>query len=223
MRSKYWPANRSTRCSESDPDIVLRGERAAGAGRSVSSTKAGARDARRFRRLPEDRPDTRERILQIWTRVAVHAHHFFPRKHIVAGAILGQVSILHRADTRRLRDVSPQRLVHYRENWYLDAWCHSAKGLRSFALERIRELNRTEERAREVPESKMSEHFDQSYVIFSGPAEHLADLRFSPEMSRWISEENWHPDQQGHFEDDGSWLLAYDVWNETPVALAEAE
>ena len=53
----------------------------------------------------------------------------------------------------------------------------------------------------------MSEHFDQSYGIFSGPAEHLADLRFSPEMSRWISEENWHPDQQGHFEDDGSWRL----------------
>lgn len=22
------------------------------------------------------------------------------------------------------REVSPQRLVHYRENWYLDSWCH---------------------------------------------------------------------------------------------------
>jgi predicted DNA-binding transcriptional regulator YafY len=24
------------------------------------------------------------------------------------------------------RDVSPQRLVHYRNTWYLDAWCHRA-------------------------------------------------------------------------------------------------
>ena len=53
----------------------------------------------------------------------------------------------------------------------------------------------------------MSEHFDQSYGIFSGPARDLADLRFSPEMSRWISEESWHPDQRGQFEKNGSWRL----------------
>ena len=105
------------------------------------------------------------------------------------------------------RTISPQRLTQYRNSWYLDAWCHSAKGLRSFALERIRKLKRTPESARAVAESKMSEHFDQSYGIFSGPAEHLADLRFSPEMSRWISDESWHPDQEGHFETDGSWRL----------------
>ena len=26
------------------------------------------------------------------------------------------------------RVVSPQRLVHYRDNWYLDAWCHYKDG-----------------------------------------------------------------------------------------------
>src|SRR5690606_26159407 len=36
------------------------------------------------------------------------------------------------------RIVSPQRLVHYRDNWYLDAWCHSRDALRTFALDRIR-------------------------------------------------------------------------------------
>ena len=105
------------------------------------------------------------------------------------------------------RTISPQRLTQYRNSWYLDAWCHKANGLRSFALERIRELKKVSEAAREVGEAAMSEHFDQSYGIFSGPAEHMADLRFTPEMSRWIAEESWHPDQQGHFEDDGSWRL----------------
>jgi predicted DNA-binding transcriptional regulator YafY len=53
----------------------------------------------------------------------------------------------------------------------------------------------------------LSAHFDQSYGIFSGPAEHLAELRFSPETARWIAEENWHPDQQGAFDKDGAWVL----------------
>jgi hypothetical protein len=35
------------------------------------------------------------------------------------------------------REVSPQRLVHYRENWYLDAWCHLRKGLRNFSVDAI--------------------------------------------------------------------------------------
>ena len=26
-------------------------------------------------------------------------------------------------------------------------------------------------------------------------------------MSRWVADESWHPDQQGHIEEDGSWRL----------------
>jgi predicted DNA-binding transcriptional regulator YafY len=35
------------------------------------------------------------------------------------------------------REVSRQRLIHYRDNWYLDAWCHLRNALRSFAVECI--------------------------------------------------------------------------------------
>jgi predicted DNA-binding transcriptional regulator YafY len=35
------------------------------------------------------------------------------------------------------REVSPLRLVHYRDNWYLDAWCHLRRGLRNFAVDAI--------------------------------------------------------------------------------------
>ena len=112
-----------------------------------------------------------------------------------------------RRDEESERVVSPQRLTQYRNSWYLDAWCHKAEGLRSFALERIRTQKRLDEAAKDVSQEDLSAHFDQSYGIFSGPAEHLAELRFSPETARWIAEENWHPDQQGAFEADGAWLL----------------
>ncbi len=32
------------------------------------------------------------------------------------------------------RTISPQRIVYYRDNWYLDAWCHERKQLRTFSL-----------------------------------------------------------------------------------------
>ena len=38
-------------------------------------------------------------------------------------------------------EVSPQRLVFYRESGYLDGWCHPRDGLRSFAVEGIRQAH----------------------------------------------------------------------------------
>ena len=66
------------------------------------------------------------------------------------------------------RDISPQRLVHYRENWYLDAWCHLRQDIRSFAVDAIREAAMLDETAREVRESELDEVLASGYGIFSG-------------------------------------------------------
>jgi len=34
-----------------------------------------------------------------------------------------------------------------------------------------------------------------------------ARLRFSPERARWVAQEQWHPEQSGKCESDGSYLL----------------
>lgn len=112
-----------------------------------------------------------------------------------------------RRDEVSERDISPQRLTQYRNSWYLDAWCHSAKGLRSFALERILAIEMLDDEAREVDPEQLAAHFDQSYGIFSGPARNTARLRFTPEMSRWVADEVWHPDQSGSLDESGAWVL----------------
>ena len=38
------------------------------------------------------------------------------------------------------RTISPQQLVDYRDNWYVDAWCHLRKGFRSFGVDAIEEV-----------------------------------------------------------------------------------
>jgi predicted DNA-binding transcriptional regulator YafY len=128
------------------------------------------------------------------------------------GALIGrqQLHISYhgrRKDDVSERDISPQRLTQYRNSWYLDAWCHKAEGLRSFALERIRDQKLLGKDAREVPADVLGGHFDSAYGIFSGPAEHVAKLKFTAEMSRWIAEEQWHPDQKGSYDDGGAWTL----------------
>lgn len=105
------------------------------------------------------------------------------------------------------RTVSPQRLTHYRDNWYLDAWCHARKDLRSFALERITGAQVNAAAARNVPEQTLHNHFATSYGIFAGKPVATATLIFSAHRAQWIAEETWHPAQKGEFLSDGRYQL----------------
>ena len=130
----------------------------------------------------------------------------------VMGALIGRQQLQIRYHGRRKDDISdraisPQRLTQYRNSWYLDAWCHKANGLRSFSLERISDQSLLDGAIKELTDEELAGHYDSAYGIFSGPAEHTAVLKFTPEMSRWIAEEQWHPDQKGSYDNEGAWSL----------------
>jgi len=108
------------------------------------------------------------------------------------------------------REVSPQRLIYYRDNWYLDAYCHLRKALRSFALDGISTLNNNGTKAEDISEKQLQEHFTESYGIFSGKASNRAKLKFTPERSRWVSAETWHGQQVSSFDKDGNYILEFD-------------
>lgn len=114
-----------------------------------------------------------------------------------------------RRDEASVRRVSPQRLTSYRDRWYLDAWCHEAEGLRSFALERVRAMTVTDAPAQQVALADIQSELDQAFGIFSGPADNRAVLVFTPEAARWAAEEQWHQDQVGRWLDDGRYELAF--------------
>src|SRR5688572_3027389 len=105
------------------------------------------------------------------------------------------------------RTVSPQRIVHYREAWYLDAWDEGKDALRSFSIDRIRRATVVDERALDVPEAELDDHYSTAYGIFGGKADKVAILRFTPERARWVADEQWHPQQQGRRLPDGSYEL----------------
>jgi predicted DNA-binding transcriptional regulator YafY len=105
------------------------------------------------------------------------------------------------------RVVSPQRLVRYRDNWYLDAWCHLRNELRNFSLDRLRGPQVLKQPAKSIDDKTLDGHFAAAYGIFAGRAEHTAILHFSPYRARWVAEETWHPQQEGRFLENGGYEL----------------
>ncbi|WP_442682448.1 helix-turn-helix transcriptional regulator [Stenotrophomonas sp. JC08] len=121
-----------------------------------------------------------------------------------------QLSFEYRArstDEATRRTVSPQRITHYRDNWYLDAWDHNREAVRSFAVDRIHKARVVDEAARDIPDSELDEQLGAGYGIFSGAPKGWATIVFSAKAARWVADEHWHSRQQGRFLADGRYEL----------------
>jgi predicted DNA-binding transcriptional regulator YafY len=149
------------------------------------------------------------------------ASRFFER---VSAALLNRRRIHLRYLTRGRgetseRDVSPQRLVHYRNTWYLDAWCHRAQALRRFALDAIAEATVLETAAQEVDLATVQAEMDSGYGIYAGGRQRWAVLLFNQQAAQWASREEWHPLQQGRWQDDGHYELRLPYVDDTELVM----
>ncbi len=156
---------------------------------------------------PADEVRKRIRVLTQGSRPVVPEHFGVISHALLARKRLGITHYSRERDEETMREVSPQRLVHYRDNWYLDAWCHLRDALRSFSVESIRDaeiLNRT---APNVAEKELDAELGNGYGIFAGKKAEMAKLRFTPKRSRWVAKEQWHPQQSGSFDFEGRYVL----------------
>ena len=133
---------------------------------------------------------------------------------IVAAATMGRKRLKVRHFNRQNgitteRDVSPQRLVHYRDNWYLDAWCHLRDDIRSFSIDAISRLELLDTEAQEVSTKNIDRAVGIGYGIFNGAPLAWVKLKFTPERTRWVAGETWHAMQESSFEADGSYVLSF--------------
>jgi predicted DNA-binding transcriptional regulator YafY len=117
------------------------------------------------------------------------------------------------------RDVSPQRLVHYRNTWYLDAWCHRADGLRRFALDAIEAAGLLDTPAQEVAMAEVEAEMDGGYGIYAGGQQRWAVLLFDRQAAQWASREEWHPLQEGRWLPDGQFEMRLPYVDETELVM----
>jgi predicted DNA-binding transcriptional regulator YafY len=169
--------------------------------------------------MPADAVEKRIRIQKMNAR-AYEPECFAP----IATAVLQRRRIVidhhnrNRNETIR-REVSPQRLNYYRENWYLDGWCHLRNELRSFGLDAIKGASLRTDPAQDVSDDELTAVLDSGYGIFSGKSVEWAELEFAPARARWVSKETWHPEQQACFTDNGFYRLRIPFSNPTELAM----
>lgn len=121
-----------------------------------------------------------------------------------------RLSIKHfrRLDAQQTeREVSPQRISYYRDNWYLDAFCHLRNDLRSFSIDALESAIELDKSAVFVEDKTLHEELESGYGIFAGKKKQMAKLKFTAFRARWVSKEIWHAEQKGRFLEDGSYLL----------------
>lgn len=144
---------------------------------------------------------------------SVGARHFhLDQFQSVGSALLRRKRLMfdyHARGTNEVtrREISPQRLVYYRDNWYLDGWCHLRNGLRNFSVDSIKRVEIMEKNADNVSETQLNDVLGSGYGIFSGKNINWATLHFSANRSRWVASERWHPKQKGKILADGSFEL----------------
>ena len=105
------------------------------------------------------------------------------------------------------RDASLKGLVYYRDNWYLDAWCHLRDDVRSFSIDAIQRVSILDTAAKEVSAKTIDQSVGEGYGIFGGSPKGWAKLRFTPERARWVAGERWHSKQRSETLADGSYVL----------------
>jgi len=117
------------------------------------------------------------------------------------------------------RTVSPQRLNRYRDNWYLDAWCHKRQDLRIFSLDRLTPLGIASDTALDISDAELDAQLTNAYGIFAGLPRQQARLRFSARAAQWVAEEHWHPGQTGSWRDDGTYELVVPFNDPTELVM----
>lgn len=168
---------------------------------------------------PAQEVERRVRIIHHGAR-SLNLPHF----QLVAAAVLKRHRLWMRYRGRSRgdeteREISPQRLIHYRDNWYVDAWCHLREDVRSFAVDAITEAAPVDKKVKPVADKDLDEVLGAGYGIFSGAKLAWAKLRFTPERARWVAAESWHPRQRASFEPDGHYLLEVPFSDERELVM----
>lgn len=129
-----------------------------------------------------------------------------------------QIDYESRSTSRKTtRRVSIQRMVYYRDHWYIDAWDHEREALRTFALDRVREISSSNDPVLTLEDTELDLKLRAGYGIFAGPVIDTATLRFDRKIAEWVAEETWHSNQEGTKEPDGTYLLKVPYSNPTEL------
>ncbi len=94
------------------------------------------------------------------------------------------------------RIVDPYHLANINGEWFLFAWCHLRKDLRTFVPARIESVKETGETFKRPKKFSLEKRLRDSFGVHSGQGEFDVVIRFNDRVADYIREKRWHPSQK---------------------------
>jgi proteasome accessory factor B len=94
------------------------------------------------------------------------------------------------------RIVDPYHLANINGEWFLFAWCHLRKDIRTFVPARIKGLEHTGKTFVRPQKFSLEKRLRDSFGVRSGSEQFDIKLRFDEAVADYIREKRWHDSQQ---------------------------
>jgi len=100
-----------------------------------------------------------------------------------------------RRDTEQ-RLVDPYHLANINGEWYLFAFDHARKDIRTFVPARVQAVKPTGRTFPRLQKFSLEKRLRGSFGVHSGEGEYLVVLRFNARVADYVREKKWHESQQ---------------------------
>jgi predicted DNA-binding transcriptional regulator YafY len=94
------------------------------------------------------------------------------------------------------RVVDPYHLANINGEWFLFAYDHARKDIRTFAPARIQSVHPTGKTFERSQNFSLEERLRDSFGVHSGEGEFEVVIRFNPRVADYIREKRWHESQR---------------------------
>jgi predicted DNA-binding transcriptional regulator YafY len=94
------------------------------------------------------------------------------------------------------RLIDPYHLANINGEWYLFAWDHARKDIRTFVPARVRSVKQTGKTFARPEKFSLEKRLRDSFGVHSGEGTFEVVLRFNARVADYIREKKWHESQQ---------------------------
>ena len=101
------------------------------------------------------------------------------------------------------RIVDPYHLANINGEWFLFAFDHLRKDIRTFVPARIKSAKQTGQTFQRPQGFSLEKRLRNSFGVHSGAGQYQVVLRFTPQVADYIREKRWHDSQQQRELKDG--------------------
>jgi proteasome accessory factor B len=121
-----------------------------------------------------------------------------------------QLELLYRKPGHKAepRVVDPYHLANINGEWFLFAYDHGRKDIRTFAPARIQSVKSTGKTFERSQKFSLEKRLRDSFGVHAGEGKYKVVLRFTPRAADYIREKKWHPSQKLRELKDGGAELA---------------